>query len=281
VSALLEVSGLSTQYVGARGTRVTRAVDDVTFTLEAGRTLGIVGESGSGKTTLALTLMRLLPPAARIAAGSVRFEGEELLSKSDAQMRAIRGKRMAMILQDPMASLNPLFTVGDQIAETLRAHETTTRRAAWARARGLLAAVNIAAPERRVSEFPHELSGGMRQRVAICRALVYDPELLLMDEPFAAVDAQTRADLEDLIRALWRRLGVTILFVTHDIDEAVYLGQRVIVLSVSPTEVQTDLPVNLPDERDQLSTRSDPRFATLRAQVYALIQRAKRGDRPV
>jgi ABC-type dipeptide/oligopeptide/nickel transport system ATPase component len=120
VTVLLEVSGLSTQYISARGTRVTRAVEDVSFTLEAGKTLGIVGESGSGKTTLALTLMRLLPPAARIVAGSIGFEGENLLDKSDAEMRAIRGKRMAMILQDPMASLNPLFTVGDQIAETLR-----------------------------------------------------------------------------------------------------------------------------------------------------------------
>ena len=153
MTALLEVSGLSTQYVGARGTRVTRAVDDVSFTLETGKTLGIVGESGSGKTTLALTLMRLLPPGARIASGSMRFEGEELLDKSDAEMRAIRGKRMAMILQDPMASLNPLFTVGDQIAETLRAHEGMPRRGAWTRARELLAAVNIAAPERRVSEY--------------------------------------------------------------------------------------------------------------------------------
>jgi ABC-type dipeptide/oligopeptide/nickel transport system ATPase component len=165
VTVLLEVSGLSTQYVGARGTRVTRAVDDVSFTLEAGKTLGIVGESGSGKTTLALTLMRLLPPGARIAGGSIRFEGEDLLGKSDAEMRAIRGKRMAMILQDPMASLNPLFTVGDQIAETLRAYEGMARRGAWTRARELLASVNIAAPDRRVSEYPHEMSGGMRQRV--------------------------------------------------------------------------------------------------------------------
>ena len=158
MSVLLEVSGLSAHYVSARGTRVTRAVDDVSFTLEAGKTLGIVGESGSGKTTLALTLMRLLPPAARIVSGSMRFEGEDLLDKSNAEMRAIRGKRMAMILQDPMASLNPLFTVGNQIAETLREHEGMPRRGAWTRARELLAAVNIAAPELRVSEYPHELS---------------------------------------------------------------------------------------------------------------------------
>jgi ABC-type dipeptide/oligopeptide/nickel transport system ATPase component len=182
VTVLLEVSGLSTQYVSARGTRVTRAVEDVSFTLEAGKTLGIVGESGSGKTTLALTLMRLLPPAARIAAGSIRFEGENLLDKSDAEMRAIRGKRIAMILQDPMASLNPLFTVGDQIAETLRAHEDVSRRGAWTRARELLASVNIAAPERRVGEYPHQLSGGMRQRVVGAIAISCEPRLLIADE---------------------------------------------------------------------------------------------------
>ena len=193
MTVLLEVSGLSTQYVSARGTRVTRAVEDVSFTLEAGKTLGIVGESGSGKTTLALTLMRLLPPGARIAAGSIRFEGEELLDKSDAEMRAIRGKRMAMILQDPMASLNPLFTVGDQIAETLRAHESITRRGAWTRARELLASVNIAAPERRVGEYPHELSGGMRQRVVGAIAISCGPRLLIADEPTTSLDVTIQA----------------------------------------------------------------------------------------
>ena len=126
--------------------------------------------------------------------------------------------------------------------------------------------------------YPWQLSGGMQQRVAIARAVAYEPQVLLMDEPFAAVDAQTRADLEDLVRSLWRRTGVTIVFVTHDIDEAVYLGQRVLVLSSSPTVVQEDLAVDLPGERDQLTTRSDPRFTQLRSHVYAQIQQAKRRD---
>ena len=230
MSALLEVSGLSTQYVGARGTRVTRAVDDVTFTLEVGRTLGIVGESGSGKTTLALTLMRLLPPAARIAAGSVRFEGEELLSKSEAQMRAIRGKRMAMILQDPMASLNPLFTVGDQIAETLRAHETTTRRAAWARARGLLAAVNIAAPERRVGEYPHELSGGMRQRVVGAIAISCGPRLLIADEPTTSLDVTIQAQYLKLLGDIQREHGLAMIFITHNLGIVARMCDQVAVM---------------------------------------------------
>ncbi|HAM54406.1 MAG TPA: peptide ABC transporter ATP-binding protein, partial [Candidatus Rokubacteria bacterium] len=157
--SLLEVRHLATHYVSARGARVTRAVDDVSLDLDQGQTLGVVGESGSGKTTLALSLLRLLPPAARIVGGEVRFEGEDLLAKPDAEMRRIRGKRIAMILQDPMASLNPLFTIGDQVAEPLRVHEGTPRRGAWVRAGELLRAVRIAAPEARLREYPHQLSG--------------------------------------------------------------------------------------------------------------------------
>jgi NitT/TauT family transport system ATP-binding protein len=140
-----------------------------------------------------------------------------------------------------------------------------------------LAAVGLADSH---SAYPWQLSGGMQQRVAIARAVAYQPRVLLMDEPFAAVDAQTRADLEDLIRDVWHRLGVTLLFVTHDIDEAVYLGQRVIVLSGAPATVAEDLPIDLPDPRDQLTTRADPRFTALRAHLYAQIQRAKRGAVP-
>ena len=230
MTALLEVSGLSTQYVGARGTRVTRAVDDVSFTLETGKTLGIVGESGSGKTTLALTLMRLLPPGARIASGSMRFEGEELLDKSDAEMRAIRGKRMAMILQDPMASLNPLFTVGDQIAETLRAHEGMPRRGAWTRARELLAAVNIAAPERRVSEYPHELSGGMRQRVVGAIAIACGPRLLIADEPTTSLDVTIQAQYLKLLRDIQREHGLAMIFITHNLGIVARMCDQVAVM---------------------------------------------------
>src|SRR5438477_10489555 len=162
---LLELENLSTHYVSAAGTRVVRAVDDVSLRIHAGETLGIVGESGSGKSTLALTILRILPPAARIVSGKMLFAGEDLLEKSDAEMRHVRGKRIAMILQDPMASLNPLFTIGDQVGEPLRVHEGIKRRSAWEQARNLLASVRIAAPERRVREYPHEMSGGMRQRI--------------------------------------------------------------------------------------------------------------------
>jgi len=217
VTTLLEVSGLSTHYVAARGTRVTRAVEDVSFSLEAGRTLGIVGESGSGKTTLALTLMRLLPPGARIAGGSVRFEGEDIFTKSNSEMRAIRGKRMAMILQDPMASLNPLFTVGDQIAETLRAHEQMPRRGAWTRARDLLAAVRIAVPERRVGEYPHEMSGGMRQRVVGAIAISCEPKLLIADEPTTSLDLTIQAQYLQLLREIQRERDLAMIFITHNL----------------------------------------------------------------
>ena len=162
---LLDIRHLSTHYVSARGTRVTRAVDDVSLSLDQGQTLGIVGESGSGKTTLALTLLRMLPPAARVVSGEMMFEGADLLKKPENEMRRIRGKRIAMILQDPMMSLNPLFTVGDQVAEPIRVHEGAPRRSAWRRATELLKAVRIAAPERRVREYPHQLSGGMRQSI--------------------------------------------------------------------------------------------------------------------
>ena len=230
MTVLLEVSGLSTQYVSARGTRVTRAVEDVSFTLEAGKTLGIVGESGSGKTTLALTLMRLLPPAARIAAGSIHFEGENLLDKSDAEMRAIRGKRMAMILQDPMASLNPLFTVGDQIAETLRAHEDVSRRGAWTRARELLASVNIAAPERRVGEYPHQLSGGMRQRVVGAIAISCEPRLLIADEPTTSLDVTIQAQYLKLLRDIQRDHGLAMIFITHNLGIVARMCDQVAVM---------------------------------------------------
>src|SRR5215470_5817886 len=199
---LLEVRGLTTHYVSARGTRVTRAVQEVSFSLRDGETLGVVGESGSGKSTLAISLLRLLPPAARIVAGSVRFEGEDLLAKPESEMRAIRGKRIAMILQDPMASLNPLFTVGDQVAEPLRVHEGTSRRSAWDRARGLLGAVRISAPDMRVRNYPHELSGGMRQRIVGAIAISCEPSLLIADEPTTSLDVTIQAQYLALLRDL-------------------------------------------------------------------------------
>jgi oligopeptide/dipeptide ABC transporter ATP-binding protein len=227
---LLELRGLSTHYVSARGTRVVRAVEDVSLTLGAGETLGVVGESGSGKTTLALTILRLLPPAARIVAGEIRFDGEDLRRKSDTEMRRIRGKKIAMILQDPMASLNPLFTVGDQVAEPIRVHEGTKRSAAWARARDLLRAVKIPAAEARVRDYPHQLSGGMRQRIVGAMAISCGPRLLIADEPTTSLDVTIQAQYLKLLRELQRQHGLALIFITHNLGIVAKMCDQVAVM---------------------------------------------------
>ena len=227
---LLEVRHLSTHYVSARGARVTRAVDDVSLTVGEGETLGIVGESGSGKTTLALSLLRLLPPAARIVSGEIWFEGEDLLTKSRGEMRRVRGKRIAMILQDPLASLNPLFTVGDQVAEPLRVHEGASRGSAWARARELLRAVRIAAPETRVREYPHQLSGGMRQRIVGAIAISCGPRLLIADEPTTSLDLTIQAQYLQLLRDLQRDRGLSMIFITHNLGIVARMCDHVAVM---------------------------------------------------
>ena len=227
---LLEVRSLSTHYISARGTRVTRAVDDVSLTLAEGETLGIVGESGSGKTTLALSLLRLLPPAARIVSGEIRFEGDDLLRKSDAEMRRIRGKRIAMILQDPMASLNPLFTVGDQVAEPIRVHEGVSRGSAWRRAQELLRAVRISAPETRAREYPHQLSGGMRQRIVGAIAISCEPRLLIADEPTTSFDLTIQAQYLNLLRDLQQAHHLALIFITHNLGIVAKMCDQVAVM---------------------------------------------------
>jgi oligopeptide/dipeptide ABC transporter ATP-binding protein len=216
-SPLLSLENLSTHYVSQQGTRVVRAVDEVTLSLKAGETLGIVGESGSGKSTLALTILRLLPAAARITSGRMMFEGENLLDKSDEEMRQVRGKRIAMILQDPMASLNPLFTIGDQVGEPLRVHEGASRASAWKRAIELLRSVRIASPETRVTQFPHEMSGGMRQRIVGAVGISCEPRLLIADEPTTSLDLTIQAQYLKLLRDLQREHGLALIFITHNL----------------------------------------------------------------
>jgi len=227
---LLEIRRLSTHYVSARGTRVTRAVDDVSLSLDQGQTLGIVGESGSGKTTLALTLLRMLPPAAKIVSGEIMFEGVDLMKKSESEMRRIRGKRIAMILQDPMASLNPLFTVGDQVAEPIRVHEGAGRKNAWTRATDLLKAVRIAAPERRVREYPHQLSGGMRQRIVGAIAISCEPRILIADEPTTSLDLTIQAQYLKLLRDLQRAHNLALIFITHNLGIVAKMCDQVAVM---------------------------------------------------
>ncbi|MER5657665.1 ABC transporter ATP-binding protein [Streptomyces sp. NPDC002131] len=257
--ASLVVTGLRKVYEGA-GRRV-EAVRDLTFTVDTGELVCLVGPSGCGKTTLLRCMAGLLTPTA----GEVRLAGRPVSGPPPG---------MAFVFQEYGRSLFPWMRVGENVELPLR-----QKRLGRGRRRELVAdALESVGLSDAAGAYPWQLSGGMQQRVAIARALAYEPEVLLMDEPFTAVDAQTRADLEDLVRRLWRERGMTILFVTHDIDEAVYLGERVLILSASPTVVREQLTVDLPDERDQLHTRVAPRFAELRTHVYEQIQAAKRGE---
>jgi NitT/TauT family transport system ATP-binding protein len=259
MTALLDVRRLRKVYSG----RGVEAVRDLTFSVEAGELVCIVGPSGAGKTTLLRCVAGLLDATS----GEVTLRGERVSGPPAG---------MAMVFQEYGRSLFPWMTVRQNVERPLK--EKRVPRAERRRLVGeALDAVGLAAVH---DAHPWQLSGGMQQRVAIARAVAYEPDLLLMDEPFAAVDAQTRGELEDLVRALWERLGVTVLFVTHDIDESVYLGQRVLVLTDAPTVVLEEVAVDLPAARDQLTTRSQPRFAELRAQVYRLVQQAKEGRRP-
>jgi NitT/TauT family transport system ATP-binding protein len=256
----LDVRTLSKTYDG-HGRRV-EAIRSLTFTVGRGELLCVVGPSGAGKTTLLRCISGLLEPSG----GEVLLNGETVTGPP-------RG--MAVVFQEYGRSLFPWMTVRQNVERPLieKRMGKAERRAAVDEA---LAAVSLLDSH---DAHPWQLSGGMQQRVAIARAIAYQPSVLVMDEPFAAVDAQTRAELEDLVRDLWQRLGVTIVFVTHDIDEAVYLGERVLVLSNRPTVILEDVAVDLPAARDQLTTRSDSRFAELRAHVYRLIQQAKQGVR--
>jgi len=214
---LLRLENLSTHYVSSQGTRVVKAVDEVSLSLNAGETLGIVGESGSGKSTLALTMLRVLPPAARIVSGRIMFQGEDLVAKSDAEMREVRGKRIAMILQDPMASLNPLFSIGNKVAEPIRVHNGTPRSTAWTKARDLLKAVRIPSPETRLRQYPHEMSGGMRQRIVGAIGISCEPRLLIADEPTTSLDLTIQAQYLNLLRELQREHGLALIFITHNL----------------------------------------------------------------
>ena len=228
-AALLEVKGLTTVFDTDSGE--VRAVDGVDFGLERGRTLGIVGESGCGKSVTALSIMGLVPrPPGRIVAGEVRFEGEDLLKLPPARLRELRGARLSMIFQEPMTSLNPAFTVGDQVAEALLRHGSAGRKEAKDQAIEMLRRVRIPSPERRARDYPHRLSGGMRQRVMIAMALACNPRLLIADEPTTALDVTIQAQILELMRALRSELGTAIILITHDLGVIAELADDVIVM---------------------------------------------------
>jgi peptide/nickel transport system ATP-binding protein len=228
-TALLDVRGLRTLFDGEQGE--VRAVDGIDFRLERGRTLGIVGESGCGKSVTALSIMGLVPqPPGRIAAGEVLFEGEDLLQLAPQRLRDLRGDKLAMIFQEPMTSLNPAFTVGDQIAEAILRHRRVTPGEARAQTIEMLRRVRIPSPERRALDYPHQLSGGMRQRVMIAMALACNPQLLIADEPTTALDVTIQAQILELMRSLRAELGTAIILITHDLGVIAELADEVIVM---------------------------------------------------
>src|SRR5688572_11299356 len=230
MTPVLQVSDLATHFLTFGGTRVVKAVDGVSFTLHAGETLGLVGESGSGKTTTCLSIVGLLPRAARIVGGRVVFEGEDLTRKSQRELRRIRGRRIAVILQDPMASLNPLFTIFRQVAEPAFFHQQMRGRTLRARVQGLLRAVRIPSPEWRAREYPHQMSGGMRQRIVGAIARAGGPSLVIADEPTTNLDVTIQAQYLDLLKDIQRETGVALIFVTHNLGIVAKMCDRVAVM---------------------------------------------------
>ena len=228
-TTLLAISGLSVEFRG--GGRTARVLNDVALTVAANETLGIVGESGCGKSMTALAILRLVPsPSGRITGGRIVFEGEDLLQAPEQRLRDVRGHRIGMIFQEPMTSLNPVLTIGDQLSETVIKHLKLDARAARARSIELLKAVGIPAPERRVDEYPHQLSGGMRQRVMIAMAIGCEPRLLIADEPTTALDVTVQAQIFELLRELRARSGMGLILITHDMGVIAEMTDRVAVM---------------------------------------------------
>jgi peptide/nickel transport system ATP-binding protein/oligopeptide transport system ATP-binding protein len=264
---LLEVRGLVAEFRTRGG--AFRAVDGVDLTLARGETLGLVGESGCGKSVTSLSIMRLIPdPPGRIA-GSIRLAGEDLLAKSEEEMRRVRGGRIAMIFQEPMTSLNPVHTVGAQIVEAIRLHRPLDAGSARARALEMLRLVRIPDAERRLGEYPHELSGGMRQRVMIAMALACDPEILIADEPTTALDVTIQAQILELMRDLRDRTGAAILLITHDLGVVAELAQRVMVMYAGRAV----------EEADVATLFADPQHPYTIGLLGSIPQLAARGER--
>lgn len=225
---LLSVRSLVTEFRTDAG--LLRAVDDVSFDIAPGGTLAVVGESGCGKSVTSLSILRLIQPPGRVASGEIVFEGRDLLTVSEAEMRKVRGARIAMIFQEPMSSLNPVYTVGDQIIESVVLHQKRSKREAWARAVELLKLVGIPSPDERAKAYPHQLSGGMRQRVMIAMALACEPKLLIADEPTTALDVTIQAQIMELLSELRVKLGMAVLLITHDLGLVADFADEVVVM---------------------------------------------------
>jgi oligopeptide/dipeptide ABC transporter ATP-binding protein len=227
---LLDVKQLQTYFLSEQGTRTVKAVDGVSFTLAEGETLGIVGESGSGKTVTSLSILRLLPAAAHIVGGEIWFAGEDLLAKSEREMRHVRGSQITMILQDPMMSLNPLFTIGEQIAEPLRLHRGMRGTTVLERIKEVLRDVRIPSPEVRMREYPHQMSGGMRQRIVGAISISCEPRLLIADEPTTSLDVTIQAQYLNLLKDIQQQNGLAMIFITHNIGIVARMCDKVAVM---------------------------------------------------
>ncbi|NYT80007.1 ABC transporter ATP-binding protein [Alcaligenaceae bacterium] len=228
MSAVLSVKGLAVELATRRATAYI--LNDISFDVGPGETVCLVGESGCGKSMTALAIMRLIPEPGRISAGSVALKETDLVKASPAQMRRVRGNKISMIFQEPMTALNPVYTVGDQICEPLRLHQGLSRDEARSKALEILQSVGIPAPERRIDNYPHEMSGGMRQRVMIAMALACDPDVLIADEPTTALDVTVQAQIFDLLREQQRRRGTAIIMITHDMGAVAEMSDRVVVM---------------------------------------------------
>ena len=236
---LLEVKGLKTYFYTEDG--IVRAVDGVNFEVYPGEVLGIVGESGCGKSVTSLSIMRLISKPGKVDAGEILLDGENLLNMPEEEMIKVRGNRISMIFQQPQTALNPVFKVGDQLAEVLNVHQDMGREAGWKRAVALLKMVGVPDPERRVEAYPHELSGGMAQRVMIAMALACVPELLIADEPTTALDVTIQAQILDLMREMRKEMGTSIILITHDLGVVAEMAERVAVMYAGEIVEQTDV----------------------------------------
>lgn len=236
---LLEVNKLKTEFKVKRG--IVNAVNEVSFAVDKGEILAIVGESGSGKSVTSLSVMGLIQKPGRVASGSIKFKGEELIGKTSKEMNKIRGDKISMIFQEPMTSLNPVYRVGDQITESILTHTKMTKKEAKEHAIEMLRLVGIPAPESRVNDYPHQMSGGMRQRVMIAMALACDPELLIADEPTTALDVTIQAQILDLIKKLRDEIGMAVMLITHDLGVVAETADKVVVMYCGRVVEQADV----------------------------------------
>ena len=255
---ILEVKDLHTSFFTDAGE--VKAVNGISFNLEPGKPLGIVGESGSGKSVTAYSIMQILAETGKITGGEVRFHGEDITKWNSKQMQKFRGEKCSIIFQDPMTSLNPVFTVGSQLIEAILLHTDKNKKEAWARAVEMLTLVGVNEPESRMKQYPHELSGGMRQRVALIRTLALKPDILMLDEPFSALDYVSRLSVSDDVLKIIKLEKKSVIIITHDLAEAISVADRVIVLSKRPAKIKSVYEINLTNKSTPINNRKAKEF---------------------